>query len=1190
MKRLLFLLLATIAWAADCAAQEFFNLTAAQVRIDTVLPRFGHSLTLPPDYADSIYSVAIEYPEFVDMTEGDIRRYKAIAGDTLPAMPAVDAYVGVTRKVGKLNVSFVPLVFRNGKYQKLVSFKLNVTSRPARTHAAAAKSPSRATAAAGRYAANSVLAAGSWAKIRVPSSGVYQITDELARRAGFSSAAAVRIYGYGGSRQPETLSGSYLAETDDLPEVPSCTMGGKRLFYARGPVSWDDGGSRTRNPYSDYGYYFLTEGGDPLVVDSATFVGAFYPADHDYNTIREVDDYAWYPGGRNLFESEPLATGQANAYTMQAAGQPGAGSLRVSITANAATTAEVSLNGTRLGTISIDAPGAYSEAASATKEFAISQGITATNTIDITPTGGGTVRLDYISLRTDQPKAAPALSTAQFPVPEYVYRITNQDLHAHGPADMVIVIPTSQRLRQQAERLAALHERADSLRVRIVPADEIYNEFSSGTPDATAYRRYMKMLYDRAETEADQPKFLLLFGDGAWDNRFLTPGWRNLSPDDYLICYESENSFNEIYCYVSDDFFCLLDDGEAIQSGRDESTTAYRGQPDVAVGRLPAVTEADAKGMVDKIEAYINNDNAGAWQNTIVVMGDDGDNNTHMRTADRVANQVLADHPEYSVKKIMWDAYQRETSATGNSYPDVTRLIKQYMANGALIMNYNGHGVEYCLSHEQVVVLNDFTTSVSGNLPLWVTAACDVLPFDGQEDNIGEEAVLNPNGGAIAFYGTTRTVYSSYNEQMNLAFMREMLDNEGGGRVAIGEAVRRAKEYLVTSGRDQSVNKLQFTLLGDPALKLATPTLDAVVDSINGVAVGDGTASATLGAGMSVTVKGRILSNGATATGFDGTLTATVSDAEVQVTCRLNDTSADAPDSPLTFTDRTGTVFKGSSDVSGGNFSFTFAVPKDISYSDGSGLINLYAVSDDKSLTAGGANGDFTLNGSANLRTDSVGPSIYCYLNASTFTNGGNVNPTPYFVAELSDEDGINAAGTGIGHDLQLVIDGDVSKTYTLNDYFTFDFGSYKSGTIGFSIPQLEEGLHRLQFRAWDILNNSSSAELTFNVVGGLEPGIIDVDCTQNPATTSTSFRIIHDRTGSPLDVAIDLYDLSGRHLWTHSETDTPASGELTVDWDLTIDGGRRLGTGVYIYRVRASSDGSGYASKAKKLIIINNK
>ena len=1190
MNRFCFLLFAALVWCSGhAAAQCFFDLTAEQVKIDTLLPRFAYSHKIGCNYRDSIYDVTIEYPEFVDMTEADVRRYKAITSDSLPAMPVVTSKIGVERKQGSLDVSFIPLVFRDGKYQKLVSFKLNIVAKAAKTSMRRVSSRASVASAASRYAEHSVLNSGRWAKIRVPSSGVYQLTDELVRRAGFSSLERVRIYGYGGELQPEALTGDYLTETDDLKQLPTCTVGGRRLFYARGPVSWSSSNDRVRNYYSDYGYYFLTESDEPAAtLDSAAFASSFYPSGDDYNTLYEVDDYAWYQGGRNLYDSQVLPLGTACDYQLSSPSTSGRGSVRVVLSAYGASSATVSVNDSVVGTINISSSGEYDAMRVSSGQYSVSN-LTSSNKITITETSGGTMRLDYIALHSNEPKEAPRLSSASFPVPEYVYNITNQDLHAHGPADMVIIISTSQHLREQAERLAALHEQADSMRVRIVPADEIFNEFSSGTPDATAYRRYMKMLYDRAETEADMPKYLVLFGDGAWDNRMVTQGWRGYSPDDFLLCFESDNSYNHIDCYVSDDFYCMLDDGETIQDGN--SRYSCYGKPDVAVGRFPVRTATEAGIMLDKLEQYMSNANAGAWQNTIVLMGDDGNNNVHMVTADRVANMVMADHPQYNVRKIMWDAYNREVTSTGNSYPDVVRLVKQYMANGALVMNYNGHGSANSISHEQVLVLSDFQSVVSSNLPLWVTAACDILPYDGLEDNIGEAAVLNPRGGAVAFYGTTRTVFTSYNENMNMAFMRELLD-DSEGLVSVGEAARRAKVYLVEaqSGGDVTVNKLQFTLLGDPAMKLAMPTLGAVVDSIGGVAVGEG-GTVRLGAGSEVVVRGRILDGNATASGFNGTLTATVSDAEQEVVCKLNNTDPnDGSDEAFVFTDRSSVVFKGSNTVSDGQFEFSFVVPKDIMYSDGNGLINIYAVNDDCTKTAAGASSAITFNGSAELSPDSVGPAIYCYLNSSSFTNGSYVNPTPYFVAEVSDEDGINASGGGVGHDLQLIIDGDMSQTYVLNDYFSFDFGSYKSGTIGFSIPTLSEGEHRLQFRAWDVLNNSSTSELTFRVARGVEPSIIDVECTENPAVTATTFRIIHDRIGSELDVVLDLFDMSGRHLWSYSETDVPTDNVLTIDWDLTVGGGRRLGTGVYLYRVRASCDGSSYTSKTKKLIIISNK
>ena len=163
-----------------------------------------------------------------------------------------------------------------------------------------------------------------------------------------------------------------------------------------------------------------------------------------------------------------------------------------------------------------------------------------------------------------------------------------------------------------------------------------------------------------------------------------------------------------------------------------------------------------------------------------------------------------------------------------------------------------------------------------------------------------------------------------------------------------------------------------------------------------------------------------------------------------------------------------------------------------------------------------------------------------------------------------------------------------MATTYNLNDYFQYDFGSYTKGQVGYSIPTLAYGQHKLLFRAWDVLNNSSTAELSFNVAKGVEPNLVSVECSPNPAKTNPTFRIVHDRTGSEMDVKLDIFDTAGRHLWTYSESGVSTDQVYTLDWDLVTDGGRRLNTGLYLYRVNISSDGSSYSSKAQKLIILN--
>ena len=1196
--RIFFVWIALLVLALPAKAQQrFFNLTADEVKVDSVLPHFLYSIPLPENYQDSVYTVSVKYPEYMDMTVSDVANYNRISGAALPSQVPLSQNISVSRRKGYLVVSFCPLVFRNNKYQMLVSFMLDVKAKAVKNSVLRQRKNDKAYAsAADIYAEHSLLASGKWAKIRVSSSGVYQLTEATVRQAGFSNINKVKIYGYGGNLQNEALYANDLARTDDLKEVPQCVVGGKHLFYAKGPVSWTSNSStvRRRNPYSDYGYYFITQSDEePATVDSATFVSSFYPSPDDYHSLYEVDGYSWYNGGRNLFDPTPISVGGSQQVVITNTTGSQKGRLTVNVSAGGNNQIRILLNGKELGTLNVPILQ-YCKAGQVGGTYSLDNlRIDAKDTVTIVNVSGETARLDYVSMAWEKAIPLPNLSGSH-PAATYVKNIANQDLHADGQADLVIIIPASRTLLKQAQRLKEFHESHDGMRVNIVAADQLYNEFSSGTPDANAYRRYLRMLQDRAATEADMPKYLLLFGDCVWDNRMLTADCKRFDPDDYLLVYESENSFSETVCYAGDSWMGILAEG----AGSD----ARRELQDVGVGRFPVTTVAEAKIMVDKTINYSKNQNGGAWQNTIMFMGDDGNDNIHMKDVDSVANSVGRDYPNFLIKKVMWDAYTRESSATGNTYPEVSKIIRQQQANGALVMDYGGHGSATLISHESVLGLSDFSESRTSNLPLWVTAACDIMPFDGVTETIGESAVLNEKGGAVAFYGTARTVFTSANKYINHAFMKRVLSLQDGKPIALGEAHRLAQNDVMlgtnryptptredpnktSPEQDNTENHLQYSLLGDPALSLNLPTAQVVVDEIDGVAVGSGTMP-TVKAGSVIKMKGHV----AGVEGFNGVVTATVRDTREEITCKLNNTSGDGAEVAFKYLDRTKTLYHGSDSIRNSSFELTFAVPKDINYADGQGMINLYALNTDKTIRANGSCDQFIVGGSAEAKNDSVGPSIYCYLNSPSFVDGGNVNSTPYFVAEIKDKDGINAAGSGIGHDLQLVIDGDMAKTYTLNNNFSYDFGTYTSGSTFYSIPELEEGPHRLQFRAWDIQNNSSTAVLHFNVVKGLRPQLFNIGVTNNPARTSTTFIISHDRMESNMDVVIELFDAAGRQMWRHAESGVSATGNYTVDWDLSVDGGRPLQTGVYLYRVKVSSEGSSYVSKTKKLIVISNR
>ncbi|HBC28392.1 MAG TPA: hypothetical protein DC006_01655, partial [Prevotellaceae bacterium] len=221
---------------------------------------------------------------------------------------------------------------------------------------------------------------------------------------------------------------------------------------------------------------------------------------------------------------------------------------------------------------------------------------------------------------------------------------------------------------------------------------------------------------------------------------------------------------------------------------------------------------------------------------------------------------------------------------------------------------------------------------------------------------------------------------------------------------------------------------------------------------------------------------------------------------------------------------------------------------------------------------------------------DTIGPAITAWLNDEDFQDGDVVNATPYFVARLEDASGVNVSGTGVGHNLSLVVDGRADMTYDLNDHFAREFGDYTRGSVAFTLPALEAGEHNLTFRGWDVLNNMSSTTLTFRVNPSLKPSLLSLTASQNPAVTGTTFLVSYDLPGSECQFTLDVYDFAGRCLWSTTRTGSSPTGQYSIPWDLSSGSEGRLPTGVYFYRCRMRSGESDYVSKTQKIVVINNK
>ena len=762
---------------------------------------------------------------------------------------------------------------------------------------------------------------------------------------------------------------------------------------------------------------------------------------------------------------------------------------------------------------------------------------------------------------------------SQIKAPVTVGEVVNQNLHALPQQDMIIIAQPN--FTTQAERLAEAHRTKDNLTVRVVTPESIYNEFSSGTPDATAYRRFMKMFYDRQTSEADAPKYLLLFGDGSFDNRKLTSAWKSVDMSNMLLTYQTENSLSS-QSYVIDDYFGFLDDADNKKSLQNKKLC-------LGIGRFPIRTVEQATQMVDKVISYMENRNIGSWKNNLCFMADDGSNTDgfmteHMEFADQLAGYVESEHPEFLVNKLYYDAYKKDMTA--GTYPDVRSGLQKLLKDGLLLFNYTGHGGTTALSDEKVLTQTDINQFTYTHLPVWVTATCDFTRFDDLNTSAGEDVFLNKSSGGIALFTTVRVAYSRPNFPINDNVIRNLFERNNGRRRTLGEVMQATKNTL------SSVYKLGFCLIGDPAVKIAYPEFGMKVTTVNGQSV-DGN-SISFKALEKITVEGEVLdASGQLVTDFTGIVNPTVKDSKVTVTCLKNSNKDDSP--AFTFTDYPNTIFIGNDSVRNGKFSFTFTVPKDISYSNLQGKMNLYAVDTESGNEAQGNFDNFIVGGTSDTaETDTIGPEIRAlYLNDTTFVDGGQVNTTPYFVAELWDKSGVNITGSSVGHDMMLVIDESTVLSYNLNSYYELLPGEDGTGIVKFPIPALEPGKHTAEFWVWDILNNSTVRTFTFEVVEGLKPFLFDVIATPGIAREQVTFHLMHNRPESRMRVGIMVYDLAGRQLWKHEESGTSGLFEnYTVSWDLT-SGGARMRPGVYIYRAAISTDNSKDATKARKFIIL---
>lgn len=745
-------------------------------------------------------------------------------------------------------------------------------------------------------------------------------------------------------------------------------------------------------------------------------------------------------------------------------------------------------------------------------------------------------------------------------------RVPNQNLHALQDVNYLII--TTEALRNQATRIADHHIANSGITVQVVLLDEIYNEFSSGSPDITGVRDFIKHLYETNTAPDKKLKYVCFFGDSSYDYKDRLPGNNNIMPT-----YQSVESFSLVSSYVTDDYFVMMDPNEGNMLA---SHTL-----DIASGRIPVTSVQQATDVVDKILSYYATAAMGDWRNNITLVADDIDaagEQVLQEAIERVADSIKAHQPIFNVSKIYADAYTQQTSSGGERYPEVNTAISNILEKGTLVFDYFGHGgedgfaAERFLENPQIEALNNGNT-----LPLFVTVTCEFARFDNPErTTAGEKMFWNSHGGAASLITTTREVYISVGSTFNEKLIREILSFEGEDH-SIAEAL------LATKNTTTSSQKFFIYYFGDPAMKLAIPKPNVRLTKMNGIPITQ--ALDTLKALSRVSFEGVVAdASNAVLTDFNGTVATTIFDKPIDKTTLDNDGFGIT----MTFDSQESKLFKGQATVTNGLFSFEFIVPRDVRIAYGKSKLSFYATNQE--IDKSGANFDVVAGGiNPDAPVDNTGPEIQLFMNDESFIDGGTTNMSPNLLVQLSDVSGINTSLTAVDHDIVAILDGNAANPILLNDYYETALDDFTNGTATYPFRNLSVGLHTVTVKAWDTYNNSSEATLTFRVVSDAGLTLAHVLNYPNPFVNYTEFWFTHNKPNEPLEVQVQVFTVAGKLIKTMRQM-VQNTGTLSreITWNGLDDFGNKIGKGVYVYKLKVTAVNSQLTTeKYEKLVLL---
>ncbi|OYU67340.1 MAG: hypothetical protein CFE22_04525 [Cytophagaceae bacterium BCCC1] len=715
--------------------------------------------------------------------------------------------------------------------------------------------------------------------------------------------------------------------------------------------------------------------------------------------------------------------------------------------------------------------------------------------------------------------------------PTFIEKVANQSIIDHNTPNLLIVYP--EKFRAEAERLMIFKKQTQNIDVLGFSTKEIYNEFSSGKLDPTAIRDFCRHFWLKDKTKL---KHLLLIGDATFDYKNNNEiGY--VDTKNFVPTYQSRESLEPIYSFSSDDYFGFLEDHEGDWSegfsqkniwisNRDNDHTM-----DIAVGRLPAKTLFEAKGLISKIINYQNAEiKNGDWKTKIAYVADNRDYNIHQQDAESLSQLSKSAYGGFQLEKIYLDQFP---ISTNNTAPKATEAIDNVLRNGSFLVNYNGHGSEDGWANEKLLTIADIQNFRNPTkLPIFFTATCQFGKFDNPALVSGAElALLNPSGGCIALLTTTRPVYSSTNERINSAFYNNISNAK-----TLGELFVLTKNQSI----EGEINR-NFSLLGDPSQLL--PEFKNHVELLK---VNDKQPN-----GQVLKALEKIQVVGKTEKKITGKIKVTVFDKPTQdVTLG---TFGDGP--KFSYYSSEKKLFEGLYAINHGEFMAQIILPKDQAFGSGKGLMTFYAINEDSTENIYGYFNDFILSHQTKAESeDNTGPEVKISQNSNEL-----------IIFEIFDENGINISDFDANHKMQIVLDD--TLIIVANELYTPSQSAYQ-GFVNFYVGNLTSGKHKLKFIVYDSHNNKTEKSFEFNIEKP-EFAIVNYLNYPNPFSNYTNLIFKHNRLGNDILAHLMVYDIFGKTIVDYQKS--CKNCEEKIEFGLDFEGKTDIPSQLY-YKINLLS------------------